>query len=128
MKMLLPLTGLIVGYLPAAVLVLSDRSVGHGSDTIALLFLMALGVPGMTIGCFVGTRWQPGRRWPVVVAVPIGGFVGMFAGLIFEDQFDTSLRAEDAACFGLLAGGVVALFVARLCVIRRPGDTDAQSN
>jgi hypothetical protein len=114
-KLFFSLVGLMLGFLPAALLVLTDRSVGHGGDTIDLLFLLVLGIPGMTLGCFLGAFFQhrsKGRlRLLLTMGGCLGGVVGLFGGLFLREILRIPLREKDFMCLGLLTGGIIGIVI-----------------
>jgi hypothetical protein len=123
-------TGLVLGFVPAAVIAFTSvvGGRGHGSDAFNLAALVVVGIPGMTIGCSVGAFRQHRRTKPApYIFLPIGGLIGSIVGvvlalLLLGDYLGSLLAPygeRAAASVGLLAGGIVGTFVAGLLTARR---------
>jgi hypothetical protein len=114
------LCGAVLGLVPAVVLVLGDRSLGHGATTLALLFLAVLGIPGMTVGSTVGTIVQHGARLGRIIGVILGTILGaaagLFGALVLHETMRSAwaIREQDMACAGVFAGGILGVLLAGL--------------
>jgi hypothetical protein len=123
-------TGLILGFIPGAVIAFTSLvgGHGHGSDALNLAALAVVGIPGMAIGCFVGAflqhrRTKPARYLSLPIGGPIGSIVGVFLALFLLGDYLGFLLApygeRAAASAGLLAGGIVGTLVASYLTGRR---------
>jgi hypothetical protein len=123
--------GLILGLLPVTYLIYIAAPMSGKGASVDLFALFALGIPLMTLGCYLGALWQHQGKFAdssgghvngsrFVNALPIGaligGLVGMCAAvqiLVFLDSDrETLLTLRDTSSLGLLFGALAGVFVA----------------
>ena len=125
------LIGLILGFFPVGVVIffvlgLPDVTWGHsGGEMLHLIALVVLGIPGMTIGCLLGARWQHGRHSAMPVTITMGALVGavwgFIAGMILLGELLQPLLGVGSfqegtvgGCLGIFLGGILGILLGGL--------------
>ncbi len=119
------LLGMVLGFVPIALLVFVDRSVGDGSNTIDLLILMVLGIPSLVAGAATGEAWRKrfsARRFVgVALVITAGSLGGQLGGLLLHEKFCSTfvLSEQEAAAVGQVLGGMLSFLILHVLYQRK---------